>query len=81
MNPTVTYAASRYARLVGLEDREEVLREVRTRLLQLALDAHAKEEISKGRLVELCDKLGMSPKEKTELLEKPTPAARLDALP
>ncbi|MEZ4647162.1 MAG: XRE family transcriptional regulator [Candidatus Eisenbacteria bacterium] len=63
-------AASRYARLVGLEDREEVLREVRTRLLQLALDAYAHDEISKGRLVELCDKLGMKPKEKKELLEE-----------
>ena len=65
---TQSTAASRYAGLVGIGDREETMREVRTRLLQLALDAYSPEEISKGRLVELCGKLGMKPKEKKELL-------------
>lgn len=52
-------AATRFCKLVGLAERTESVREVRDQVLQLALDAFAQAEISRGRLLELCTKLGV----------------------
>jgi len=60
--------ASRYARVLELREPTEDPRRIESQVLQIALEAYSQVEISRGRLLEILQKLMVPPGEITEIL-------------